>query len=122
MSREDEENPMKWTVAEFLRQVHETIRAAMPGNPQWHELGRRDAEIADLGLNKHQVLDELLKVDVSRHHTGPEIDHHYPGGAVHIFKYPLDPGVDVYVKLSVRPHLKRHGIYIVFIYSFKRWT
>jgi len=122
MSRDDLENPMKWSVAEFLREFQQILQLPLPGRVWWHDAPRRDQEIEDLGLTKPGVVKELLKMKVQHHHQGPEADDwETERCCVHKFKYPLAGGPLVYAKLGLTEHPKQRGTYIARIWSFKRW-
>jgi hypothetical protein len=113
------DDPMNWTVEEFLQQFNAALEF---GQVWWHEVGRRMDEIADLGLTRDQVVNELRCLQAVHHHRGPEPDDNEPNLAtVNKFRYPLPGGPDVYVKIALKRHPKRPNVLIAKIWSFKRW-
>jgi len=91
MGSENPDNPMNWSVREFLADFQGTVQANLPGWVWWHDHTKRDAELADLGLTKPLVVAELLKLGASHHHQGPEKDDWADNMCcVHKFRYLSD--------------------------------
>ena len=112
---------MSEAVEEFLQAFQAALRLGWP-EPVWHDRARRFQEIADLGLTRALVLEELQKLQPEHHHRGPEPDDEEPlASVVHKFRYPLCPGTDVYVKIALKTHPKKPHLQIPKIWSFKRW-
>ena len=116
------ENPMQWSVAEFLDRFKTALELCPP---VWHEHARRLEEIADLGITRNQVLEELQNLEAVCQVKGPEADDAESAAtsALHVFKHTLKgTSTIVYVKIAVKLHPKKKHVLIPKIWSFKRWS
>ena len=69
------------------------------------------------------VLEEVMNLEAAHHHAGPQPDDvDFDCCAIHTFRYPLEPGTDVYVKIGVKLPRGKKSACIAKIWSFKRWT
>src|ERR1700761_6801848 len=85
---------------------------------------RRETEINHVGFTRTVAREELSKLRPSHRHKGPESDDNEKEGcALYVFRYPLPnaPETDAYVKIAVKWHPKKRGIFIAKWYAFKEW-
>jgi hypothetical protein len=127
MTNADDDDPMNLTVEEFLREFSQIVELSVQGLPcsLWEDNSqRRNDEISRIGFTRQLAREELCRLKAHHRHKGPEADDNETRScALYVFRYPIPgrPGLDAYVKVALKKHPSKRGIYVGKWYGFKLW-